>query len=169
MLGATASLIRLKRKSVLGNGHFMPPCLHLRLGAVASVPPTALRGGSLLRHLILAAILSLLLGPDPGLLRRHACHFHRGPPNPRPRPPLHRPWSRPAGLPYRPSPTRRFPRRSEPRSPISRPSLRPRLSACFRHRCPLCRSSCRRPLSLPCPSFRHRRPRPGCCQPSRRR
>ena len=39
----------------------MPPCSFLRLGAVAGVPAAALQGGSLLRHLALAAILSLLL------------------------------------------------------------------------------------------------------------
>ena len=38
-----------------------PRCSFLRLGAVAGVPPTALQGGSLLRHPALAAILSLLL------------------------------------------------------------------------------------------------------------
>ena len=38
-----------------------PRCSFLRLGAVAGVPPAALQGGSLLRHLALAAILSLLL------------------------------------------------------------------------------------------------------------
>ena len=61
MLGATASLIRLKRNGVSGRGHLMPPCSFLRLGAVAGVPPAALQGGSLSRHLALAAILSLLL------------------------------------------------------------------------------------------------------------
>ena len=61
MLGATASLIRLKRNGVSVKGHLMPPCSFLRLGAVAGVPPAALQGGSLLRHPTLAAILSLLL------------------------------------------------------------------------------------------------------------